>query len=118
METMKIIVAGGRNFDDYELLRQRLDYYFMHITPIIVCGEAKGADSLGRKYAEEHGLEIMSFPAKWEKEGRSAGYNRNIEMSKVADGLVAFWDGKSSGTGHMIKTMRKLGKSIRIVRYE
>lgn len=115
---MKIIVAGGRDFDDYRLLCRRLDYFFQKIHPTIVCGEAKGADSLGRRYAEEMGLEILSFPAQWEKYGKSAGYRRNEEMAQVADGLVAFWDGESKGTKHMIDHMKALGKPVKIVRYK
>lgn len=118
MNKMKIIVAGGRDFDDYQLLCRRLDYFFQKIRPIIICGEAKGADVLGRRYAEEIGLEIMSFPAQWEKYGKSAGYRRNEEMAAVADGLVAFWDGESKGTKHMIEYMRKLEKKVKIVKYE
>ena len=113
----KIIVAGSRNFNDYDLLKEKLDFFFSKLTPVIVCGEARGADSLGRKYAEENNLEILSFPADWNKYGKSAGYRRNEQMAEVADYLVAFWDGKSSGTKHMIDTMKKMGKDVRIVKY-
>lgn len=114
---MNIIIAGGRDFNDYKLLCEKLDFLFQNIKPVIVCGEAKGADSLGRRYAKEHGLEILSFPAEWNKYGKSAGYRRNEEMGKAADGLVAFWDGKSKGTKHMIDYMHKLGKKVKIVTY-
>jgi len=112
----KIIVAGSRGFTNYQLMCLKLDYYFDECTPTIVCGEARGADSLGRKYAEERGLKIMSFPADWSK-GKNAGYIRNEEMAKVADGLVAFWDGSSAGTKHMILTMRKMNKPTRVIKY-
>ena len=111
-----IIVAGSRGFDNYDLLKEKLDYYFESCTPTIVCGEACGADSLGKRYAEEHGYNVLSFPADWSK-GRGAGYLRNEEMAKVADALVAFWDGKSPGTKHMIDTMKKLNKQVRVVKY-
>ena len=114
---MKIIVAGSRTFKDYTFLRERLDFYFQNITPVIVCGEARGADELGKRYAESHGFEVISMPADWEKYGKSAGYRRNEEMAKIADGLVAFWDGKSKGTKHMIDIMHKLNKNVRIVRF-
>jgi len=113
-----VIVAGSRGFKDYDLLKKQLEYFFSSMTPTIVCGEARGADALGRKYAEENKLHILSYPANWEKDGRAAGYLRNEKMAKVADCLVAFWDGKSSGTKHMIETMKKLGKPVRIVKYE
>ena len=113
---MNIIIAGSRSFVDYTLLRQQLDCYFQNITPVIICGEARGADTLGKRYAESHGLEVISMPADWNKYGKSAGYRRNEEMAKIADELIAFWDGKSKGTKHMIDTMITLGKKVKIVR--
>ncbi len=114
---MNIIVAGGRDFTDYNLMKDRLDFYFKDIKPTIICGEARGADSLGKKYAQEHGLEVISMPADWEKHGKAAGMIRNVAMSRIADGLVAFHDSKSKGTAHMIQTMRNRGKPVRIVYY-
>ena len=112
----KIIVAGGRDFNNYKLLSKKLDYFFSSCKPVVVCGEAKGADSLGRKYAEEHHILIMSFPADWSK-GKGAGYIRNAQMGAIADGLIAFWDGKSKGTKHMIDVMKEFNKPVRIVKY-
>lgn len=112
----KVIVAGGRSFNDYKKLKENLDYFFSNMHPTIVCGEARGADTLGKQYANDNKLKVLSYPANWST-GRDAGYRRNEEMAKVADCLVAFWDGKSSGTRHMIETMRKLGKPVRIVKY-
>lgn len=114
---MKVIVAGGRDFNNYKLLEEKLDFYFQNITPVIICGEARGADTLGRKYAEKHGLEVISFPAQWERYGKSAGFKRNEQMSQYADACIAFWDGKSKGTQHMIETMRKKRKIVRVVQY-
>ena len=112
----KVIVAGTRTFNNYELMKRKLDYYFQVCTPTIICGEARGADTLGKKYAEEKGYKVLSYPADWSK-GRGAGYARNERMAREADALIAFWDGKSSGTKHMIETMRKMNKSVRIVKY-
>ena len=39
--------------------------------------------------------------------GKKAGYLRNVDMAEYADALVAFWDGKSKGTGHMIDIVLK-----------
>lgn len=115
---MKVIIAGGRDFTDYGLLREKLDYLLSNQTDIqIICGEARGADTLGKRYANEHGYAVLSFPADWSKYGKSAGYRRNKEMAEEADALVAFWDGESRGTSSMISIMRKMNKPIRIIRY-
>ena len=117
---MNIIVAGSRTFDDYEFLRSKLDYYFSHKSNNIqiVCGEAEGADQLGKKYAEEKGYNVLSFPDQSNIFGSFAKYKRNREMARVADALVAFWDGESKGTAQLIQVMKEAGKPIRIVYYK
>ena len=45
--------------------------------------------------------------ADWEKHGKSAGYKRNQEMANVSTHLIAFWDGKSRGTKHMIDIAKR-----------
>jgi hypothetical protein len=114
---MKVIIAGGRDFDDYEKLRTYCDHILEDQTDIeIVSGTAKGADHLGERYAIEKGYKTTRFPADWSK-GKSAGYIRNEEMAKYGDALIAFWNGKSKGTGHMIDLAEKYKLKIRIYNY-
>jgi hypothetical protein len=115
---MYVIVAGGRDFDDYELLCRKLDIILKNQTEVvIVSGAARGADTLGERYAKERGYPVHPFPALWNKYGRRAGFIRNAEMLNYSDALVAFWDGKSRGTAHMIKIAREKGLPTRVVRY-
>lgn len=115
---MKVIIAGGRYFDNYPLLVKSCDHFFKGQETIeIVSGGAKGADALGEQYASESKLKQYKFPANWNMYGKAAGPIRNEEMGDFADALVAFWDGESKGTMHMIKYMKKLGKPVRIVIY-
>lgn len=72
---------------------------------------------MGEQYAKVKGYQIMYFPADWDTQGKKAGYIRNEQMVKNADALVAFWDGKSKGTKHMIDTAEKHGLPTRIIRY-
>lgn len=74
----KVIVAGGRDFNNYE-------------------GLSNSAD--------------------WDLDGKSAGFKRNVKMAEYADALVAFWDGSSRGTKHMIDIAKEKGLDIRIKRY-
>lgn len=115
---MKVIIAGGRTFNDYELLRSKLDYYLRNQTEIeIVSGTANGADKLGERYAEERGYNVKRFIPDWNHFGKRAGFIRNEDMAKYADALICFWDGKSKGTKHMIDIAQSLDLKIRIVRY-
>jgi len=109
----KIVIAGSRSFNDYKTLSNVCNVLFKNISEIeIVCGEAYGADKLGRKYAEEHNLLIKSFPANWDKYGKSAGYIRNKEMAKYCDNAIIFWDGVSKGSNHMIKLCKEFNKDV------
>ena len=113
---MKIIIAGGREFNDYDLLCQNCDKALSLQTEIeIVSGTANGADKLGEQYANEKGYLIKQFPADWDKYGKSAGYKRNEEMAKYADALIAFWDGKSKGTKHMIDLAKRYELKVKVV---
>lgn len=117
-ELFKVIVAGSRDFTNYELLKMKLDSLLKNkYEVIIVSGAARGADQLGERYEKEKGFKISSHPANWDAFGKSAGYIRNEEMAKEADALVAFWDGVSKGTKHMIDLAHKHGIQVRIVRY-
>lgn len=122
MATRKIIIAGGRDFKDYMLLKNKCDYYLSKAISnedeiIIVSGTANGADKLGEKYAKEKGYAIERHPAKWNELGKRAGYIRNKEMAEVSDALIAFWDEKSRGTKHMIDLATKKNLHVRVVNY-
>ena len=108
---MKVIIAGSRSINDIMIIRDAIESVSWDITEI-VSGTARGADVLGEQYAFEEILDIKRFPADWEKHGKSAGFIRNEQMAKYADGLIAIWDGKSPGTNHMIHTMFKNQKPV------
>jgi len=79
LNSYKVIIAGGRDFDNYEYLKEKLDETFnalgdLDAHPIeIISGMADGADSLGIKYAKEHKLTMVLYPANWDKYPRMAG---------------------------------------------
>lgn len=116
---MKIIIAGGREFQNYGALCCVMDGILADIAaPVtIVSGAARGADALGEQYAAERGLEVMRFPADWKKFGRRAGPIRNEQMAEAASMLVAFWDGQSRGTKNMIANMGQRAKPYRVFDY-
>lgn len=121
MAEYKLIVAGGRDFHNKGLLKDALsDIALVQLADksvSIVSGMANGADKLGWQFAKANGVQCYEFPADWEKYGKWAGYKRNEDMAKFSDGLLAFWDGKSRGTKHMIDYMKGLGKPVFVVSY-
>jgi hypothetical protein len=114
----KVIVAGGRDFSDYELMKRKVLHFLQNMQAVeIVSGGANGADKLGERLANEIGWSFKVFPADWDLNGKSAGYIRNVEMAKYADACVCFWDGKSRGTEHMIKIAEKEKLHLRVIKY-
>ena len=129
MKELRVIIAGSRDFNDYELLKKSAIEIITKTTMLpdltrIVSGGARGADTLGERFANEMGLEISRFIPDWDGLGKRAGYVRNAEMAKFAveddnDGmLIAFWDGKSRGTKHMIDLAKRYGLEVHVVNYK
>lgn len=120
--TFKVIIAGGREFSDYALLCKSCDKFLCqkHQTHdiVVISGTARGADTLGERYAHERGYAVEKYPADWNRDGKAAGPIRNAQMAKVADTLIAFWDGQSKGTANMIDQAKTRGLSIKIVKYK
>ena len=121
----KVIIAGGRDFNDYERLKFYCNYILQNKMPNIevISGGARGADSLGERWAKEYGYPLKIFKADWDKYGRAAGHIRNKEMAECAatgvgyGGLICFWDGISRGSGGMIEIAKKFGLRVAVNRY-
>lgn len=113
----KVIIAGGRDFDNAQMVEDTMKQLDIIVTEV-VCGCARGADSLGRDWAHKHDIPVTEFPADWNTYGNYAGVKRNHEMGDYADYLVAFWDGQSSGTRDMIAYMQQIGKHGKVIMYE
>ena len=131
VKELRVVIAGSREFDDFPMLMGKCTDILSGIANTnnnidkvrIVSGTARGADQLGEQYAKLAGYEVSRFPADWNGLGKRAGYVRNAEMAKFAveDGnygvLIAFWDGKSKGTKHMIDLANKHGLEVHVVKY-
>lgn len=80
----KLIIAGGRDFNNYDGMSKCLDRLLKNINDNIeiVCGMARGADRLGERYAKEHGYKVIYMPADWDLYGKSAGFKRNVQMAE------------------------------------
>lgn len=104
---MKTIIAGSRDITDPAMLDAALCAWGWRAEiTAVVCGEARGVDALGKAWALDHGIPVLSYPADWKTHGKAAGPIRNEAMADVADALLALWDGQSSGTRHMIGAAR------------
>ena len=108
---MKVIIAGSRHMpsSSAELIPKAITWSGLQITEV-VCGLAKGADLLGKRWAMQNQIPVKDFPAQWSLYGRAAGPIRNREMAEYADALIVFiWD-NSRGSVNMLSQMRNLDK--------
>ena len=117
-----ILVAGSRNFNDYNLLCNTLNSFITSPNTVIITGHARGADMLAERYAQERGLENISMPADWDRYGKSAGYRRNEEMHSRLEWFpirqcICFWDGISKGTQHNFGLCEQYGTHLTTIRF-
>lgn len=133
----KVIIAGGRDFNNYTFLKSVLEAHFSEPI-IVVSGGAQGADSLGERYANEKGYEVERHPANWKDINAKpcsikynqygaynalAGHNRNREMLNSIieneDGgeVITFWNGVSKGTENMIKISKEASIKTTVIYY-
>lgn len=110
---MRVIIAGGRTIRDYRTMLVAINTcpFKAHIETVL-SGGARGADALGARWAEENRITVVTFEAKWDIFGKSAGPMRNWEMANLADGLILVWDGKSKGSASMLAYARKCNLKI------
>lgn len=125
---MRTIIAGPRDIADefcpdgknsctlgsacpcqelaYEAVKKAVADCPWEITTVI-SGTAKGVDTLGERWAKEHGVTVERYPANWSQHGRAAGPIRNGEMAEIAENAVILWNGVSRGTKDMINRAKK-----------
>lgn len=112
---MKTIIAGSRDFNDYDLLKAVCSKYNIST---VISGTCRGADLLGERYAMENNIPIQRFPANWDLHGKSAGYIRNKEMCEHGERLIAFHKNNSKGTLNMIHFAEDKGLEVIIINVE
>lgn len=108
---MKTIIAGSRTINDPSLVEEAVRKSGFKITEVI-SGGARGIDRLAEAWARRSNLPVRCFPAEWNRYGKQAGHLRNEQMADDAEGLIAVWDGRSPGTGQMIKVAKKKGLKV------
>lgn len=109
---MKVIVCGGRQFDDFRKISLVLDTQHEE-TPfsVLIHGDALGADRTAAKWARARRVPTQAFPANWERDGIKAGPIRNSQMlAQRPDLVIAFPGGK--GTADMVRKAKAAGVAV------
>lgn len=111
--SQKVAVVGSRGFRNARLVDQKMS----EMKPsLVISGGADGADHLGETWARRNGVETLIFHPD-HKKYKHAYHHRNRLIAEACDVLVAFWDGRSSGTKYTIGYARRIGKPVIIVRF-
>ena len=107
---MKILIAGSRNIDEFDL-----SPYIPKETTLIISGGAKGIDTIAEKYADEHKISKLILLPQYNLYGKSAPIKRNEMMVDIADTVIIVWDGKSRGSKSTLQYSKKKNKSIILI---
>jgi hypothetical protein len=103
---LKILVCGGREYNDWRYLWDQLDKIDIEegIT-LIIEGGATGVDRGARLWAESKEIPFLHHPARWKSGDNFAGPRRNREMIQWEPDLVVAFPG-GRGTNDMVKVAK------------
>ena len=117
----RVIIAGSHGFDDYTLFENRCNHFLSKKIKthnvIIFSGTSIRTTAFINQYSNEHNLIVVPFDAQWVRYGKNAGNISNEKMINCADALIAFWDGKSKYTAHLIELAKSKGLPAPVIRY-
>ena len=113
-----LMITGSRSLKDERAkaaVYSALDKQHAHrrITRLL-SGNAAGVDKLAEAWAADRDVPVDRFYPEWDTYGKAAGMRRNLDMIKACDGVIAVWDGESTGTKHAIDNAG--GKLLETVR--
>ena len=122
MKEFRVLVCGGRDYDNRERLFRVLDQALQAATLsgktfILVHGGARGADTLAdvwatdRKITDEGGV-VRVYAANWERDRKAAGPIRNKLMLTESKPHVIIACSGGNGTAHMMKIGRAAGVPV------
>lgn len=108
---MKVAIIGSRNINI-----TNLEEYIPEDVSEIVSGGAKGVDSNAREYAIKNNIPLTEFLPDYRKFGKGAPLKRNLQIIEYADIVIAFWNGKSHGTKHVIDNCQTANIPVKIIK--
>lgn len=106
---MRVAIIGSRS-----LYVNDFDAFLPPNVTEIVSGGAIGIDTAARNYAKRKGLPIKEFLPDYDRYGRKAPLERNLQIIEYADLVLAFWDGSSRGTAYVVKKCKEKGRAYRL----
>lgn len=118
---MRVLICGDRNWTDVDRIKDRIMelYNDTGMDLVVIAGGCRGADKIAEKIAKDLNLQVLIFPAEWDKFGRAAGPIRNRQMlvEGKPDMVIAFHPdiSTSKGTKDMVDQALRSGIPCEIV---
>lgn len=113
---LRVAIVGSRDYPNLEDVDSVLKT--LHPSVIVISGGARGVDRRAallwrdtwfRSFIEKK-PDYVRFGSK------RAPYERDKIIAAMCDSMVAFWDGLSDGTIHVVNYARAMGKNVRVIR--
>jgi hypothetical protein len=89
----KVVVSGGLDFNDYQLIWDRLDKARAKHPDMVLLhgGSPKGAELIASKWAGARNVPQIAFKPDWTKHGKAAPFRRNDAMlAELPIGVLCF----------------------------
>jgi len=112
---MKLAIIGSRDFSDYDKARKVYKNFFESLTTKIISGGAIGADLIGKRLAEEFGVEYEEYLPDWDLYKGQAGHVRNTKIINASQMALVFWNGYSKGTKDSLDKLASQKKPVFII---
>ncbi len=114
-----LMVCGSRSIEDHDFVWKCIEEtYKTYKFDTIIEGGADGVDSLAGLFTIYHRFNHMTIYPQWNKHGNKAGFMRNSDLVEICNKGIAMWDGKSTGTKDSITKLKKVGKLLKVFKYE
>lgn len=118
---VKLIIAGSTGFKDHILLTNETDKFIRSIgvTNVeVLSSNENGASIIGKYYANHFNHDCTILEADWVKNGKSAEYDRDVELVEMADACIVFWDGLDKTTLNLINICKRNNLKLKIIEYD
>lgn len=116
------LVCGSRSWPEIggeEIVKTVIAWRFSKLpkNAVILHGDAHGVDRWADEIARGMGHKVIREPADWAKYGKSAGLIRNVKMLEEHRPaiVIAFWNGKSTGTMHTVNEAYKRSVTVEVL---
>lgn len=99
--THRVLVAGGRDYADWERVRDALDSLHKKTSiQVLAHGDCRtGADALASRWAEDNAIQLIKYPAPWRKGDKAGPQRSKFMIDDFKPSLVLLFPGNRGTMG-------------------